>query len=457
MPLRGRAGTLLLVASVTFLVAPTGKAAVAVDPVIVGAGDIAVCGSAGDEATAKVLDSIPGTVVALGDNAYPDGTTANFRDCYGPSWGRHKDRTRPAIGNHEYKTAGAGPYFDYFGSAAGNRGEGWYSYDLGAWHIVVLNSNCTIVGCGATSKQATWLKSDLEANADKHILAYWHHPRYSSSLHGDSLEVQTFWELLYAAGAEIVLNGHDHDYERFGPQDPWARADAAFGIRQFVVGTGGAALRPMGTKEPNSQIYSMTHGVLMLTLRADGYEWVFVPVAGKTFTDSGTGRTHEAPPPRTRMSFAVTGDSWVDQAHPKRNYGSATTLLMDGNTTNGLDAHTYMKAAVSKATGTINRAALRMWVTNNTADGPTVAPTTCSWSASTITWANRPPAKGPVVADMRRSAKIGAWTEIDVTRIVRSNGTFCFLLRPTSSDALTVSSNQGSHPPRLIVETIPAP
>ena len=243
---RRRSGTFLLIAVAATLLWPAAPAAAAEDPVIVAAGDIGDCATTGDEATAVLLDGIPGTVAALGDTAYPSGTAANFRDCYAPTWGRHRARTRPAVGNHEYKTTSAAtPYFDYFGSAAGPRGKGWYSYDLGAWHVVVLNSNCAFVGgCGPSSAQVTWLKADLAANAGDHVLAYFHHPRYSSGEHGNEGGVQTLWEVLYAAGAELVLNGHDHSYERFAPQDPWGRADATFGIREFVVGTGGTALRP---------------------------------------------------------------------------------------------------------------------------------------------------------------------------------------------------------------------
>ena len=436
---------------------PASPVAAAGDTVLVAAGDIGDCTSSGDEATAKLLDGIPGTVVALGDIAYPNGTAANFRDCYAASWGRHKARTRPAVGNHEYRTAGAGPYFDYFGSAAGPRGKGWYSYDVGGWHVVVLNSNCSAIGgCGPGSAQVAWLKSDLAAHAGEPVLAYFHHPRYSSGQHGSSLDVLTFWEVLYAAGAEIVLNGHDHDYERFAPQDPWGRADAAFGIRQFVVGTGGRPPRGMSSTAPNSQMFAATHGVLKLTLRAGGYDWAFVPIAGKTFTDSGSGSTHAPPPTRTRRAFMATGDTWVNQATPGRSYGQAATLVIDGDTGNGKAAHAYVKVKVADTIGTIDRVGIRLWVTNATRNGPTVAPTGCGWTPSGMTWLNRPAPTGRAVFDMRAAAA-GSWTELDVTPLVRTNGTFCFVFRPTSSDGLDVSSNQGAHPPRLVVDTLPAP
>ena len=207
---------------------------------------------------------------------------------------------------------------------------------------------------------------------------------------------------------------------------------------------------------PNSEVFSATHGVLKLTLRADGYDWAFVPIAGKTFTDAGSGTTHGQPPLRTRRSFIATGDTWVDQAHSTRNYGHATTLVIDGDTGNGMDAHAYVKVRVGDTTGVIDRAALRLWVTDKSKDGPTVAPTTTSWTPNAMTWRTRAPATGPVVSDMGAAAA-GGWVELDVTPLVTRTGTFGFVLRPTSSDGLDVSSNQGAHPPHLVVDTLPAP
>jgi hypothetical protein len=264
------------------------------DAVLVGAGDIAVCSSEDDDATADLLDGIEGTVFTTGDNAYPDGTAEEFADCYDPTWGRHKARTRPSTGNHDYHVAGAAPYFAYFGAAAGNPGEGWYSYDLEGWHVIVLNSNCEeITGCEAGSAQESWLRADLAASTAACTVAYWHHPRFSSGQHGDDLDVADLWQALYDADADVVLNGHDHDYERFAPQDPSGTFDAVRGIREFVVGTGGAAQRAFGTPEPNSEVRETgTPGVLRLDLHAEGYDWEFIPIAGKTFTDSGSGTCH---------------------------------------------------------------------------------------------------------------------------------------------------------------------
>jgi acid phosphatase type 7 len=261
-------------------------------PVLVGAGDIARCSSDADEATAKLLDGIPGTVFTVGDNVYWSGTAREFKKCYAPSWGRHKERTRPALGNHEYVTAGAAGYFGYFGAAAGDPSKGYYSYDLGEWHLIALNSNCgeEEVRCGPGSAQVQWLEEDLAASPADCTLAYFHHPLFSSgSVHGDQPEVRPLWDALYAANADVVVSGHDHDYERFAPQRPDGTQDKERGIREFVVGTGGAGQHGFGEVRPNSQVRNATtHGVLKLTLNPTSYDWKFVPVAGKTFTDSGT-------------------------------------------------------------------------------------------------------------------------------------------------------------------------
>lgn len=265
------------------------------DAILIGAGDIADCSKLeGAEATAKLLEANPGTVMALGDLAYPDGTAENFK-CYDRTWGRVKDRTRPAVGNHEFHSSGATYYFQYFGAAAGDPKTGYYSYELGTWHVVVLNSECKEVGgCGAGSPQEKWLRADLAAHPVGCTLAYFHKPRFSSGrTHGDDLEVTPLWQALYDYNAELVLNGHDHDYERFAPQDPNGKADPQRGIREFVVGTGGKSHREFGDPKPNSEVRNNdAYGVLKLTLKLTGYEWKFLPEAGKTFTDSGSGNCH---------------------------------------------------------------------------------------------------------------------------------------------------------------------
>jgi acid phosphatase type 7 len=264
--------------------------------VIVAAGDIADCSSEGDEVTTKLVSDIDGaTVLTLGDNAYPDGTAQDFRNCYEPTWGQFKERTMPSPGNHDYHTEGAAAYFDYFGKAAGDPDEGYYSYDLGSWHIVALNSNCgeAEIRCGPGSPQGRWLEEDLAANdEEKCTLAYFHHPLFTSGKYRPGEErMERLWEILYAAGVDVVLNGHDHNYQRFAPQDPEGRADPEDGIRQFVVRTGGRSLYEIPNPIANTEVYNDdTYGVLELILHPKRYEWEFVPVKGETFSDSGVAR-----------------------------------------------------------------------------------------------------------------------------------------------------------------------
>jgi PKD repeat protein len=278
----------------SYVTVAAGPAAGPGDVTFVGAGDIAACNSSGDEATAALINGIPGTVYTTGDNAYETGTATEFANCYGPSWGQFKARTRPAVGNHEYGTPNANGYFGYFGAAAGDPTKGYYSYDLGAWHIVVLNSNCSeIGGCGVGSAQETWLRQDLATNTDACTLGIWHEPRFNSGVGGGATFMVPLLQALYDDGAEVVLNGHMHFYERFAPQTPAGVANAATGIRQFTVGTGGKSLAGFATIAANSEIRdNQTFGVLRLTLHANGYTWQFVPVAGKTFSDVGSGFCH---------------------------------------------------------------------------------------------------------------------------------------------------------------------
>ena len=278
----------------TARVSPASVAPATGSAVLVGAGDIADCDATGDEATALLLDGIDGTVFTLGDNAYEDGTLAEYRACYDPTWGRHKDRTRPVPGNHEYQTEGAAGYFEYFGGVAGDPDEGWYAYDLGSWRIYALNSNCgAIGGCDTGSAQERWLRADLSANPRPCVAAYWHHPRFSSGEHGNDGDLRDLWQTLHEAGAELVLAGHDHMYERFAPQAADGTADPARGIVSFVVGTGGRRFYEFQTVRPNSLVRDTgTHGVLKLSLAAGSYAFEFVPVAGATFSDTGSGACH---------------------------------------------------------------------------------------------------------------------------------------------------------------------
>jgi hypothetical protein len=266
------------------------------DVVLTGAGDIADCTSTGAMQTSNLLIDQPGTIFTAGDNAYEDGSAANFTDCYAPTWGRVLDRTTlPAAGNHDWNTLGAAGYLAYFGSAAAPKGTTWYSTDLGAWHVIVLDSDCAMVGgCVADSPQGRWLAADLAAHADTRCtLAIWHHPRFSSGEHGNDLDVGPFWEQLVAAHADLVINGHDHDYERFAPQDAAGKEDRKNGVREIVIGTGGATLRTFPSVAANSEIrLAGEWGVLRLRLHVVNYDWEFLPVNSRAITDYGSALCH---------------------------------------------------------------------------------------------------------------------------------------------------------------------
>ena len=268
--------------------------------VLVGAGDIAGCQNPqGALETAKLIEKIPGTVFALGDLAYDAVTLGQFQNCYGRSWGKFKARTRPALGNHEYRERSAAAYYQYWAGQAGPSGKGYYSYELGTWHVVVLNTNCEAAGlggCASGSPQDTWLRQDLADHRGSCIVAYGHHALFSSGIfrsHAVHPELKRLWEDLYAAHADLVLAGHEHSYERFAPQDPEGRADPQHGIREIVVGTGGRSHDPLGLAVANSEKQNYdTYGVLKLTLSPQSYTWEFVPEEGRTFRDSGTGVCH---------------------------------------------------------------------------------------------------------------------------------------------------------------------
>jgi hypothetical protein len=268
---------------------------------LVGAGSIARCASTGElrpgaDSTAAILDRVAGSVFTLGNAVMPGGTAASYANCYDPTWGRHKSRTYPVPGRHDYdSSATAEGYFNYFGAAAAP-GMGYYSFDLGAWHIIMLNSSNAYVSTAAGSPQETWLKADLAATTKRCVLAMWYEPRFYSTKDTISYannDVKPFWNDLYAAGAELVLNGHMRDYERFAPQTPSGVADPN-GIREFIVGTGGDGHDSRNTFiHPNSEVnISEVFGVLKLTLGDGTYSWEFIPVAGQTATDSGSASCH---------------------------------------------------------------------------------------------------------------------------------------------------------------------
>jgi acid phosphatase type 7 len=305
--MRWLAKTVLLTALGTAILVPGSAWA---DPVVTTAGDIACDptyayynGGLGDATHCHqkytsdvVLGTLPVTVLPLGDNQYNSGTLSAYRKVYDPTWGRFKSITRPVLGNHEGSGTG---YFDYFNGVgvssgpAGQRGKGYYSFDVGTWHLIALNSNCSRVSCSKGSAQEQWLRSDLALNRSVCTLAYWHHPRFSSGFDGDNTFMNELFKDLYNAGADVLLSGHSHDYERFAPQNPGGKLDRTSGIRQFVVGTGGAFFTGFSTVRPNSEVRNnKSYGVLRLTLHGTSYDWKLLPDKSGGFTDSGSTSCH---------------------------------------------------------------------------------------------------------------------------------------------------------------------
>jgi hypothetical protein len=354
----GRLTASLAVIVATLWVAGPAAGQAVGGPVLVGAGDIASCRSTGDEATADLLAGISGTVATFGDNAYPKGTDADFAECYEPSWGLFKARTLPSPGNHDYETAGASGYFDYFGTAAGDPDKGYYSYDLGSWHVISLNSNCSsLAGCDPGSPQELWLKADLAAHSNACTLAYWHHPRFSSGIHGDQAFVASFWDDLYQAGADVVLNGHDHVYERFAPLNPSGQTDPAQGIRQFTVGTGGAEFTEFGRINPASEVQiAGVNGVLKMKLHPDGYNWQFVTAPTGRKADTGSASCHGALSGPPTDTTGTTGTTTTGTPDTTAGTTTATTPATDttagATTTSTTGTTTGTRTATTSTTGT---------------------------------------------------------------------------------------------------------
>jgi hypothetical protein len=369
------------------------------DPVLVGAGDVAGCNTSSDEATGKLLDSIPGTVFIAGDSVYENGTAAEFTNCFGPAWGRHKARIRPAIGDHELGTSGATPYFNYFGAAAGPKPAAYYSYDLGAWHIVVLNGQCSFVpgGCGASSPQVQWLRNDLASTAAECIAAVWHRPRFSSGSRtgGPDAAYIPFWDTLSSFGADVVLNGHSHLYERFGLQDTAGDFDPN-GIRQFIVGTGGRSRESFGTAMPNSEFrYRDDAGVLKLTLHATSYDWQFIRATGATVVDSGTTGCHTS-----ALDTVITSGPQGTTTATNATFGFASTKA--GSTFEcDLDGAGFAPCTSPKSYASVPLGTHTFSVRASVGGETDASPATRSWTVVTAPPAPPPPITLAPEADAR--------------------------------------------------------
>ena len=259
--------------------------------VLVGAGNIADCSTSDSDITANILNDTPGTIFTTGNNVLGRAALIDYIKCFGQTWGKYIDRIRPSLGSSDYSTANASGYFSYFGDSAGPAGKGYYSYNLASWHIVVLNSNCDQVGgCDENSVQSKWLKSDLSQNKAFCTLAYWSAPLFNSAKAGDSLAVKPFWRILYAAHADVVINGGENGYERFALQDVSGKKDNKNGIREFIVGTGGGGYALAGRISKNSEIRNYdTFGLLKLSLSDKSYNWQFLSESNSKFKDSGLG------------------------------------------------------------------------------------------------------------------------------------------------------------------------
>jgi hypothetical protein len=467
------------------------------DPVIAAAGDIA-CDPAlpsfnegeGSPTSCRqkytsdlLMDDNLAAVLPLGDVQYECGGYQAFLQSYDLSWGRLKSISRPVVGNHEYLTSsgtdctsyneGAAGYFRYFGLTAGEPGQGYYSYDVGAWHLVALNSNCGDAGgCGYGSPQATWLANDLISHPNLCTLAYWHIPLFSSGGRSAS-NTQPLWEILYKNDADVILNGHDHIYERFAPQAPDGTLDTARGIREFVIGTGGANLTEIEAFAANSEVHDTeTYGVLKLTLHPTSYDWQFVAEAGKTFTDAGTEKCHGDPPvstpvaltqmaipstavlptlATTAVTFSPVADAYISKPKPNLNFGTSNMLRVYG----GPLGASYLRFEVNDLPGTVARATLRLYTHSPSNAGYQVhAVTDNTWNESTITYGNAPPIGDLITESEPFPAK--QWTSVDLTPLVKANGTYSIVLITFDGSPLSLASRNAISPyrPQLVVDVL---
>jgi acid phosphatase type 7 len=482
--------------------------AVAADPVIMAAGDIACDpadpnfnGGAGTasacrmQATSDLLVAgAPAAVLPLGDNQYEDGALTKYQQSYGPSWGRVKAISRPIPGDGDYGVSGAAGYFDYFNGVgtqtgpAGTRGQGYYSYDIGAWHIIALNTACQKVpgGCGPGSPQEQWLRADLAAHPADCTLAYFHKPRFSSG--PDNTTVDAFWRALYAADAEIVLGGDRHMYERFAPQNPDGVIDPdpnkTRGIREFIVGTGGKNLGSIGDVQANSEVRAKTFGVLKLTLHANSYDWSFVPAAGQSFTDSGSTSCSSATPaptttttssttttsttsttttstttttlPPSSQTFTPDKDTFVSAGAPTTNYGGGANLQVRSGA-----RIAFIGFSVQGAAGVPKHAILRLTVGTDTDagsdDGGAAYRASDGWQETTLTW-NSYQATPGLVGSAITGISVGAVSisqtvDFDVTSAVTGDGRYDFAIQSASTNLTKyLSRERGTNGPRLLLQ-----
>jgi acid phosphatase type 7 len=475
--------------------------AVAADPVIMAAGDIACDpadpnynGGAGTasacrmQATSDLLvNGAPAAVLPLGDNQYEDGALDKYGQSYGPSWGRVKAITRPIPGDGDYGVSGAAGYFDYFGAAAGTRGQGYYSYDIGTWHIIALNTACQKVrgGCGPGSPQEQWLRADLAAHPADCTLAYFHKPRFSSG--PDNTTVDAFWRALYAADAEIVLGGDRHMYERFAPQNPDGAPDptpdGTRGIREFIVGTGGKNLGSIGDVQANSQVRAKTFGVLKLTLHASSYDWNFVPAAGQSFTDAGSTNCSPATPaptttssttttsttsttttstttttttlPPSSQTFTADKDTFVSAGAPTTNYGGGANLQVRSGA-----RIAFIGFSVQGAAGVPKHAILRLTVGTDTDagsdDGGAAYQASDGWQETTLTWNSyqaTPGLVGSAITGSVGAVNISQTVDFDVTSVVTGDGRYDFAIQSASTNLTKyLSRERGTNGPRLLLQ-----
>ena len=462
------------------------------DPVIAAAGDIACDpiaanfkGGKGNPTSCRqkytsdlLMDAGLVAVLPLGDVQYECGGYQAFLQSYDPSWGRMKSISHPVVGNHEYLTSGgtdctsynegAAGYFRYFGSAAGEPTQGYYSYDIGGWHLVALNSNCGDAGgCGYGSPQARWLAADLASHRNLCTLAYWHIPLFSSGGR-TAINTQSLWEILYNNDVDVILNGHDHIYERFAPQTPEGTLDTDRGIREFVVGTGGANLTDIETIASNSEVRNNeTYGVLKLTLHPDSYIWRFVPEGGKTFTDSGTDKCHGdasatliqtiTPSPTQTMhptpvtnafTFTPAADAYITKTMPTSNFGTSNMLRLYG----GPLGASYLRFEIQGLPDTVVQATLRLYAHNESNYGFQVrAITNNAWDESTITYGNAPPIGRLITLSEPFDAR--QWTSVDLTSLVRGDGTYSIVLITFNNTPFSLASRDAISPyrPQLVV------